>query len=270
MLDRGRHFQPLRRLVFARDHDIHVVTAPETVVPDRQQAVGIRRKINAHYRRLLVHHMIEKAGVLVGKAVVGLLPDMRGEQIVERGNLPPPRQFRGDFQPLCVLVEHRIDDMNESLVAVEQPVPTREKVSLEPTFTLMLAEHLHYPTVGCKELIVLLRSRFPLPVCDFKHRIQTIGKRFVRTEDPEVSLFLIEVGHVAQELSQHMCVGSLGPIPVTAASPRSSRKSGMSRSRSSNPPFACGFAPILRSPFGANSASSGLSRPSSSKSSSGL
>src|SRR4029434_3921877 len=38
-----------------------------------------------------------------------------------------------DLQPLCVLVEHRVDDVDERLVAVEEPVPAREQVTLEPS-----------------------------------------------------------------------------------------------------------------------------------------
>ena len=48
-----------------------------------------------------------------------------------------------------------------------------------------------------------------------------------------------------------------------------SRKSGITRSLSSSPPFACGLAPILLVPLGASSASSGISLPLPSNSSSG-
>ena len=89
----GIHRQPLGRLVFAGDHDVDVMAAPQAMVPDRQQAVGVGRQVYAHDIRLLVDHMIDKAGVLMGKAVVGLLPDMRGEQIIQRCDLPPPWQF---------------------------------------------------------------------------------------------------------------------------------------------------------------------------------
>ena len=48
MLDGGVHRQPLRRRVFARDHDIDVMAAAQAMVHHRQQAVGIRRQIDAH------------------------------------------------------------------------------------------------------------------------------------------------------------------------------------------------------------------------------
>ena len=60
-----------------------------------------------------------KPGILMGEAVVILAPDVRGQQVVQRGDLAAPRQVRGDFQPLGVLVEHRIDDVDERFVAVE-------------------------------------------------------------------------------------------------------------------------------------------------------
>jgi len=37
-----------------------------------------------------------------------------------------------DLQPLRVLVEHRVDDVHEGLVAVEQAMPAGEDVALEP------------------------------------------------------------------------------------------------------------------------------------------
>ena len=71
--------------VFAGDHDVDVMPAAQAVVHDRQQAVGIRRQVNAHDLGLLVHDVVEEAGILVREAVVILLPDMGGQQIVQRG-----------------------------------------------------------------------------------------------------------------------------------------------------------------------------------------
>ena len=60
VLDGGIHRQPLRRRMFAGDHDIDVVPAAQAVVHHRQQAVGIRRQINAHDLGLLVHDVIDE------------------------------------------------------------------------------------------------------------------------------------------------------------------------------------------------------------------
>ena len=40
---------------------------------------------------LLVDHVVDEARVLVGEAVVVLSPDMAGEQVVQRGDGPAPR-----------------------------------------------------------------------------------------------------------------------------------------------------------------------------------
>ena len=93
--------------------------AAQAVIKDRQQTIGIGRQVNAHDIGLLVDDVVEEAGILVGEAVVILLPHVGGEQIVERGDLPAPRQFQGYLQPFGVLAEHRVDDANERLIAVE-------------------------------------------------------------------------------------------------------------------------------------------------------
>ena len=67
--------------------------------------------------------MIDEARVLMGKAVMGLLPDVRGEQVIQRRDFSSATATERDFQPLGVLVEHRIDDVNKCLVAIEEPMP---------------------------------------------------------------------------------------------------------------------------------------------------
>jgi hypothetical protein len=79
--------------MFARDYDVDVVAAAQAVVHHRQQAVGIGGKVDAHDLGLLVHHMVDETWILMREAVVILAPDMRGQQVVQRGDLPPPRQM---------------------------------------------------------------------------------------------------------------------------------------------------------------------------------
>ena len=94
-MDDGRiHRQPLRQGMLAGDHDVDVIAAAQAVIEDRQQAIGIGRQIDAHDIRLLVDHVVEEAGILVREAVVILLPDVGGQQIVQRRDLPPPGQFQ--------------------------------------------------------------------------------------------------------------------------------------------------------------------------------
>ena len=58
--------------------------------------------------------------------VVVLPPDRRREQDVLGGDRGAPRHVvLADVQPLGVLVEHRIDDVGEGLVGVEEAVAAR-------------------------------------------------------------------------------------------------------------------------------------------------
>src|SRR5665213_1923363 len=119
--------------------------------------------------------MVQETGVLMGEAVVVLLPDMRGKEIIERSNFSAPRQFRRHLQPFGVLTEHRIDDANESFVAVEQTVATREEVSFQPTLALVLAEHgIQHTSGGGEEFVIIHFPRVPLAVGDFEYRTEKI------------------------------------------------------------------------------------------------
>ena len=73
---RGVHVQPLRGRVLAGHHHVHVMAAPQAMVHHREQAVGIGRQVDAHDGSLLVHHVVYKARVLVGEAVMILPPNM--------------------------------------------------------------------------------------------------------------------------------------------------------------------------------------------------
>ena len=209
MLDGGVHGQPLRRLIFARDHNVDVVAAAQAMIPDGEQAVGIRRQIDAHDGGFFIHDVINETRVLMREAVVHLLPDMGGQQIIQRRDVPPPRQRRRNLQPLGVLVEHRVNDVDERLVAVEQSMPAGEQITFEPAFALMLTQHFHDATVQGEELIVVLLSCIPLPVGHLKHRTQAIGERFVRAEDSEIALLPVELGDIAQEHAEFMRVSRL-------------------------------------------------------------
>ena len=85
------HVQPLRRRLLSRDDDIHIVPASQAVISHRQQTVCVGRQIHADNIRLLVHDVVDEAGVLVAETIVVLPPDVRRKQIVQRRNRPPPR-----------------------------------------------------------------------------------------------------------------------------------------------------------------------------------
>ena len=105
-----------------------------------------------------------------------------------------------------MLVEHRVDDVDERFVAVEQTVPPSEQVPLQPSLALVLAEHFHYAATRREKLIVRRCRGVPLPVGHFKKRFQTIGECFVRTKNTEIPPLVVQRSHIAQETPEHMRV----------------------------------------------------------------
>ena len=105
-----------------------------------------------------------------------------------------------------MLVEHRVHDVDERLVAVEESVPSGEQITLQPTLALVLAEHLHHAAGGRKKFVARHGRGVPLPLGHFEERFQAIGKRLVGAEDPEVALLQVQLRHVAQERSQQVRV----------------------------------------------------------------
>ena len=94
MHDGGIHGQPLRQGMFAGHHHVDVMPAAQAMIKNREQTVGIGRQIDAHDIGLLVDDVVEEARVLVREAVVILLPDMGGEQIIQRGDFSAPGQLQ--------------------------------------------------------------------------------------------------------------------------------------------------------------------------------
>ena len=125
--------------MFAGDDDVDVMPAAQAMIKHGEQTVRIRRQINAHDVGLLVDDVIKETGVLMREPVVILLPDVRGEQIIQRRDFSPPGQFRRDLQPFGVLAEHRVHDADERLVAVEQSVPPGQQITFQPAFALVFA-----------------------------------------------------------------------------------------------------------------------------------
>src|SRR5664280_522235 len=100
------HCKPLWECMFSCNHNINVMPAAQAVIKNRQQAVCIWWKVNTYYISFLVHDMVEEARILVRETIVILLPNMGCKQIVQRRDLPAPRQFQRHLQPLGVLTEH--------------------------------------------------------------------------------------------------------------------------------------------------------------------
>src|SRR4051812_28096412 len=97
-----------------------------------------------------------------------------------------------------MLVEHRVDDVDKGLVAVEQTMPAGEEVAFKPALAQMLAEDLHYAAVS-REMDVVGFDRFhPDPVGRFEHVIQPVRRCLVWTHQTEYPGFRIEADQVSQ------------------------------------------------------------------------
>ena len=171
------------------------------MVGDRQQRVRVGRQVDAHDLCLLVRDDVEEARVLVAEAVVVLAPDVAREQVVERRDRPPPGDAVADLQPLGVLVEHRVDDVDERLVAVEQAVPAGQQVALEPALAQVLGEHLHDAALARLVLVGRQQLALELALGRLEYGRQAVRIGLVRAEQAEV--VGVALDHVAQELAEH-------------------------------------------------------------------
>ena len=70
------------------------------------------------------------------------LPDVGGEDIVQRGDILPPGQFVTGLQPLGMLGKHGVHDADERLIAVEETVASGEHriTSYNVCYTKLLRE----------------------------------------------------------------------------------------------------------------------------------
>ena len=197
------HRQPLRRGLLAGDDHVDVVPAAQAVVGDREQAVGVGRQVDADHLRLLVDDVVDEAGVLVAESVMVLPPDVRAEEVVERGDRPAPGDVVAHLQPLGVLVEHRVDDVNERLVAREEAVPPGQQIAFQPALALVLAEHLHDPAVRAEFVVLRADLGHVTAVGHLEHVLPAVRVVLVRAEQAEVPALQVQLHDVSQELAHH-------------------------------------------------------------------
>ncbi len=105
-----------------------------------------------------------------------------------------------------MLVEHRIDDVDERLVAIEKPMPPREEVAFKPALALVLAKHFHHASSGREKFVVRLGCGVPLALGHFEQSFQAVGEGLVGTEDPKIPLLNVQFRHISQERPEHMRV----------------------------------------------------------------
>ncbi len=197
VLDRRVDVEPLGLRLLARDDDVDEIAARQALACDTQQGVGIRRQIDAHEVCLLVDHEIDEARILVGEAVVILPPHMGREQYVERGDRAPPGDAARRLQPLGVLVEHRVHDVNERLVTGEQPVPAGQQVALEPPLALVLGQNLHDTPIGPQIRITGARLGIPRAAGLLEDGIEPVRSSLIRPEHTEVAGVRVHLEHIA-------------------------------------------------------------------------
>src|SRR5688572_2790167 len=157
--------------------------------------------------------MIDEAGILMAETIMVLSPHMRGQQVIERCDGPAPRDVVAYLQPFSVLVEHRVDDMNKSLVTREKTMPARQEVAFEPTLALVLAQHFHDAAVGGELVIEVETLRVPGPVSHIEHVLPAVRIIFVWTEQAKILTLEIELHYVTQ-------VAALNPGSLSGFRPR--------------------------------------------------
>src|SRR6516162_7276103 len=147
--------------------------------------------------------MVDETGILVTEPVVILPPNVARQQIIQRGDWPSPRNVTGDLQPFGVLVEHRVNDMNERLITRKEPVAAGQKIALKPALALVLAKHLHDPTIRREMVIPRKGFRDPGAIGYLEDILPAVRVVLVWTEKPEVPRVHIHLHDVPQELAHH-------------------------------------------------------------------
>ena len=85
-----------------------------------------------------------------------------------------------------MLVEHRVDDVDERLVARDESVPSGEQVALQHPLHEVLAERLDDPARAREVLVERMQLGGPRPLGDVEHRAQPVGEHLVGAEQSHV------------------------------------------------------------------------------------
>src|SRR5215475_7999714 len=115
-----------------------------------------------------------------------------------------------------MLIEHRVDNMNERLIAVDKTMPPTKNVALQPTFHGVLAKHFHdsairrqLPPVGVFRKILAHPDLFT----DFIQGLELIGLSLVRPEHSEsldvVSHYFPKEIAERRDVASERCAGLL-------------------------------------------------------------
>lgn len=113
------HVEVLQVILFVGNDNVDIVFAVETVIHDREKTVTVGREIDADDLGGLIGDDVEETGVLVSETVMVLTPDRGGKKNVKGGDFDTPFDLETLFDPLAVLVNHRVDDVDEGLVGIQ-------------------------------------------------------------------------------------------------------------------------------------------------------
>jgi hypothetical protein len=81
-----------------------------------------------------------------------------------------------------MLIEHRVDHVNECLVARKKPVTASEQVSFEPALAEVFAQDFHDATIDTEVDVDVFNARHPLLSAGFVDRLKTVRGGLIRTE----------------------------------------------------------------------------------------
>ena len=191
------HRQPLRQGLLRGDDQVDVAGGAQAARDGLAERVRVGRQRDPQDRALLGEQAVDEARVLVRIAVVVLAPRVRREQDVERPERQPPRDLVRHLEPLGVLRDLRVDDLDERLVAREQGVPAGLEVALEEALAEVLGEDLDDAPVR-REAAVGLVGPCVRPPRHLEHGPELVRFELVRAEDPEVAVVLGAHHHLAQ------------------------------------------------------------------------
>src|SRR5258707_2082389 len=147
MGNRFRKGEPLRkRALFSNDEVDPAIAATQTVIQGVQQTIRVRGKVGARDFSLFIRDCVNKPWILMREPVMFLSPQRGSQEVIERRYRGSPVELPGHFEKFGILIHHRGNDWQESLIGRERPLSSCKQIALEPGLAPMLDEHLYYPT----------------------------------------------------------------------------------------------------------------------------
>ena len=260
--------EPLQLRLLVDDDEVDVALAAQAVIGDRQQAVGVGRQVDARDRALLRHDRVHEARALVREPVVVVAPARRRQQVVERRHRRAPRPAVGT---------------SRATSRAGSPSTRRSARTPRRSRTGRAGRSARSPRASpgsCARSAP--PSRDPRARRDRRSRASAPGSSGSRPRTPRrAGSSWSRRGRPAETSSgsSRRCRAAARRArastrerrcPARAPRRRSRASSGTSSGTKRRSPFACGFAPIRRSPTGASARNRPSSRPRSSNSSLGV